>query len=125
MRGVASRRSPRTLVTMSEPAAPYTPQGPSAPGTQGSTSTLEQIDTRHQTSPGDNERYAHYVPKDKILNSAMSGEPVIALCGKIWLPTRDPSRFPVCPACKEIYASLHGGSGDGSGGGSGGSGQDA
>lgn len=111
---------------MTEPLnPPGAPGAPAHPGTQGSTSTIERTEIRHREQPGDNERYAHYVPKDKILNSAMSGEPVIALCGKIWLPTRDPSRFPVCPACKEIYASLHGGSGDGSGGGSGGSGQDA
>lgn len=109
------------------PSAPGAPEGPSGPATQGSTGTLERTDTRHATQPGDNERYAHYVPKDRILSSAMSGEPVIALCGKIWLPTRDPSRFPVCPACKEIYAGMHGGNGgsgdsNGSGSGSGGSG---
>lgn len=46
----------------------------------------------------------------------MSGEPVIALCGKIWLPQRDPSKYPVCPVCKEIYASMHGNSGDGGSG---------
>ena len=101
------------------PSAPGAPQAPSGPATQGSTSTLERSETRQATQPGDNERYAHYVPKDRILASAMSGEPVIALCGKIWLPTRDPSRFPVCPACKEIYAEMHGNSGDGSGSGSG------
>lgn len=102
------------------PQPQVAPGGPDGPG--GSTSTIERTETRHQVQPGDNERYAHYVPKDKILASAMSGEPVIALCGKIWLPQRDPSRFPVCPVCKEIYASLHGGSGDSSGGGAGGSG---
>lgn len=104
------------------PSEPGGPGGPDGPGTQGATSTLERTETREQTQPGDNERYAHYVPKDKILASAMSGEPVIALCGKIWLPQRDPSRFPVCPVCKEIYASMHGGSG---GSDSGGSGSDA
>jgi hypothetical protein len=25
------------------------------------------------------------------------------LCGKVWVPSRDPSRFPVCPECKDIY----------------------
>ena len=28
---------------------------------------------------------------------------MIALCGKVWIPGRDPNRFPVCPVCKEIY----------------------
>ena len=44
--------------------------------------------------------------KEKILESALSGEPVIALCGKVWVPGRDPERFPVCPTCKEIYEGL-------------------
>lgn len=108
---------------MSEPLnPPGAPGAPQSPATQGSTSTLERTETRHEVQPGDNERYAHYVPKDKILSSAMSGEPVIALCGKIWLPQRDPSRFPVCPVCKEIFASMNGG---GDSGGQGDSGQDA
>jgi hypothetical protein len=31
------------------------------------------------------------------------GTPITALCGKVWVPSRDPSRFPVCPECKDIY----------------------
>jgi len=46
------------------------------------------------------------VKKDKILKSALSGKPVIALCGKVWVPGRDPEKFPVCPTCKEIYETL-------------------
>jgi len=66
------------------------------------------IDERPQVSfgDGDHERFAHYVDKDKILASAMSGEPVTALCGKVWVPSRDPQRFPVCPTCREIYERL-------------------
>ena len=30
------------------------------------------------------------------------GSTVTALCGKTWVPTRDPNRYPVCPTCKEI-----------------------
>ena len=58
--------------------------------------------------PGDHEKFSHYVPKDKILESAMTGEPVRALCGKLWIPNRDPEKFPVCPQCKEVYESLKG-----------------
>lgn len=39
------------------------------------------------------------------------GTPVIALCGKVWVPSRNPDRFPVCPECKEIWASLQPGGG--------------
>jgi hypothetical protein len=46
------------------------------------------------------------VQKDKILESAITGKPVRALCGKKWTPGRDPEKFPVCPTCKEIYETL-------------------
>ena len=59
-----------------------------------------------QYEPGDHERFAHYVQKDKILESAVLGQPVVALCGKVWIPNRDPGKFPVCPECKEIYENL-------------------
>jgi hypothetical protein len=55
---------------------------------------------------GDHDRFAHYVKKGKILESAVSGKAVRALCGKKWVPTRDPEKFPICPVCQEIYAGL-------------------
>ena len=55
---------------------------------------------------GDHERYSHYVKKDKIVESAVMGNAVIALCGKVWVPSRSPEKFPVCPTCKEIYEKL-------------------
>ncbi|HLZ37885.1 MAG TPA: DUF3039 domain-containing protein [Mycobacteriales bacterium] len=55
---------------------------------------------------GDGERFAHYVQKNKIVESAVTGTPLVALCGKVWVPSRDPGRFPVCPECKEIWDSL-------------------
>jgi hypothetical protein len=42
---------------------------------------------------------------------------VVALCGKVWVPGRDPNKFPVCPVCKEIYEGLRSGPGEGDGGG--------
>jgi hypothetical protein len=76
------------------------------PTTGTSTGVLEREETHEQAEPGDHERFAHYVRKEKIMESALSGEPVIALCGKVWVPGRDPQRFPVCPTCKEIYDGL-------------------
>lgn len=93
------------------------PSHPSEPTTQPSsgTSVLEREELREQ-EPGDNERFSHYVKKDKIMSSAVSGQPVVALCGKVWTPGRDPKKYPVCPQCKEIYESLQG-AGGGRGGG--------
>ena len=102
-----------------------TPLGPDTPGldpdrTGGGTDTrLERdLDRTPRTShgDGDHERFAHYVKKEKILESALSGDPVIALCGKVWVPGRDPQRFPVCPTCREIYGQIPSGGGGGDGG---------
>lgn len=74
------------------------------PGLSGD--TLLEESTRLSNDDGDHERFAHYVEKDKIVESAVTGTPVKALCGKVWTPNRDPSRFPICPECQEIHTSL-------------------
>ena len=56
------------------------------------------------TDDGDHDRYAHYVRKSDIVRANVEGVPVTALCGKKWIPNRDPSRYPVCPTCKELMA---------------------
>lgn len=88
------------------------------------TAVLDRQEVEQPVEPGDHERFSHFVPKEKILESALTGTPVVALCGKVWVPGRDPQKFPVCPICKEIYDGLRPGpqDGDGKGGpGSGGS----
>ena len=67
--------------------------------------TLERSE-QSELESGDHERFAHYVKKEKIVESAVTGKPVTALCGKRWIPNRDPKKFPICPTCKEIYAGL-------------------
>ena len=52
---------------------------------------------------GDHERFAHYADRDKITEATVLGTPVVALCGKVWVPSRDPKNFPVCPECQELY----------------------
>jgi hypothetical protein len=88
---------------MSEPGYPATPE-PDGPG--GGGTILEERPVEFPTDAGDHEKFAHYVRKEKIVESAVTGSPVVALCGKVWVPNRDPGRFPVCPECKEIYESL-------------------
>jgi hypothetical protein len=55
---------------------------------------------------GDADRFAHYVSRDRIAESKRTGRPVVALCGKVWVPKRDPSQFPVCPDCKRLYEEM-------------------
>jgi hypothetical protein len=91
---------------LDDPNEPLAPErDPSRPST--STAVIEREQVEQQISePGDHERFSHYVRKNKIMDSAMSGEPVVALCGKVWVPGRDPKKFPVCPTCKEIFDGL-------------------
>jgi len=70
-------------------------------------------DVRIDTSHGDHDRFAHYVDKNEMMESHVFGTPIKALCGKVWVPSRDAKRYPVCPECKEIYESLPDGDDDG------------
>lgn len=67
---------------------------------------LEELLEGERTDDGDHDRFSHYVKKDKIVESAVTGKPVRALCGKKWLPNANPDRFPICPTCQEIYEKL-------------------
>ena len=68
--------------------------------------TPDTITTPANTDDGDHDKYAHYVKKDQITESAVTGKAVRAICGKKWVPTRKPDDFPVCPDCKRIYDRL-------------------
>ena len=39
----------------------------------------------------------------KVLEARIYGTPVEALCGHVWVPSRDPKQLPLCQKCKEIY----------------------
>jgi len=77
---------------------------PTTPQPESGTVTQERVDYRYDE--GDEERFSHYVPKDALMQAMIEGTPVRALCGKMWVPSRDPERFPVCPECKDIYESI-------------------
>ena len=72
---------------------------------------MTSIDTRPVVEPqlddGDHDDlFSHYVRKEDILRSAAEGVPVKALCGKTWLPGKDPEKHPVCPQCKDMMGML-------------------
>ena len=70
------------------------------------TGTILEERVDYRLDEGDHERLSHYADKAKLMQAMVEGTPVKALCGKVWVPSRDPNRFPVCPECKEIYESL-------------------
>jgi hypothetical protein len=66
---------------------------------------------------GDHERCSHIVlegfrPEEgdfiptgpTVVEGMVNGTPVRALCGKVWVPGRNPRRYPLCPTCKDIAA---------------------
>ena len=56
------------------------------------------------TDGGDHDRFAHYARKEDVTRAYITGEAITALCGKKWVPTRDPTRYPICPTCVERKA---------------------
>ncbi|HUX04896.1 MAG TPA: DUF3039 domain-containing protein [Acidimicrobiales bacterium] len=77
------------------------------------------VETTSQVDEGDHERFTHivlegYTPKDgdfvplenSVVDAMVNSTPVRALCGKIWVPGRNPEKYPLCPTCKEIAESL-------------------
>lgn len=58
----------------------------------------ETSDTR--TDEGDD--HSHYARREEIVRASIEGGRVTALCGYKFEPVRDPSRFPICPKCKEL-----------------------
>ena len=49
-----------------------------------------------KTGPGEN-------AAAKVLEARIYGTALEALCGHVWVPSRDPSQLPLCEACKSIY----------------------
>lgn len=49
-----------------------------------------------KTDPGEN-------AAAKVLEARIYGTPLEALCGHVWVPSRDPKQLPLCEQCKSIY----------------------
>jgi hypothetical protein len=69
-----------------------------------STDLLERPDT---TDTGDSEDFAHYAEAAKVTEGYIMGTSVVALCGKVFIPSRDPLKLRICPICKEIADALY------------------
>jgi hypothetical protein len=80
------------------------------------TQVLPDVDTRPEgteTTGDDTPKVFHYVRKEKMAESAVTGSHVVALCGEVFPVTRSPKPgSPVCPECKRIYSGMPRGGGD-------------
>ena len=72
---------------------------------QPSTTTLTDEETETEDGP-----VAHIVKTKrgedaaaKVLQARIEGTPLEALCGHVWVPSRDPKQLPVCERCKDVY----------------------
>ena len=67
---------------------------------------------------GDHDRMSHIIleglqPSEgeyikiqpNVVESMVNGVPVTSLCGKVWVPKHDASKYPRCPTCDEIAKS--------------------
>jgi hypothetical protein len=59
-----------------------------------------------QQSETSSPKYAHYAESVSVTEGYIIGRPIVALCGEVFIPSRDPKKFPICPICKEIVEAL-------------------
>lgn len=71
-----------------------------------SADVLERPDTVTVTDDGDHDRFTHYYKKTDIERAYLEGQAIVALCGKVDVPLRDPNRYPTCPTCEEKFNAL-------------------
>ena len=71
-----------------------------------STDVLEDASTDTKNDGNDEEQFAHYAESASVTEGYIMGTPVIALCGKVFVPSRNPERLRVCSICKEIVEAL-------------------
>ncbi|MEJ5255380.1 MAG: DUF3039 domain-containing protein [Acidimicrobiales bacterium] len=87
----------RTIV-MSTPEAPtitepYVTPAPSDPALEQGPPEVAHI---VRVAPGES-------AAAKVLEARVTGTPLEALCGHVWVPSRDPRNLPLCTRCKEVY----------------------
>ncbi len=77
--------------------------------TMPETTTRIDVDT-DETTETDEPTNAHIVKTKRgenaaavVLEARITGTPVEALCGYVWVPSRDPKQLPVCEKCKSVY----------------------
>ncbi len=40
--------------------------------------------------------------RTRIIEAMINGTPITALCGFVWVPTKNPDNHPLCPRCESI-----------------------
>ena len=82
--------------------------GAAVPSPAVSPEVIERPDTRLSDPDLEDGKVAHIIRKDDQMRGYVLGEEITALCGQKFIPTRDPDRYPVCEACREVLAAAYG-----------------
>ena len=70
------------------------------------TSDLLELERTELETENGEPRYAHYADSVSVTEGYVMGKAVMAICGKLFVPSRDPKKFPICPICKELADAL-------------------
>jgi len=70
------------------------------------TAVLEREAVLQKQDEDEEEHFAHYAEKVSVTEGYVLGTPVQAICGKIFIPHRNPEKLPLCPRCKEVADAL-------------------
>lgn len=65
-----------------------------------------QLLEKPQTTDSGREDFAHIADAAKVTEAYVLGLPIEALCGKVFIPSKNPENLEVCPTCKEIANAL-------------------
>lgn len=70
------------------------------------TSDLAQLERDKLETDSGEPKFAHYADSVSVTEGYVMGKAVMAICGKLFVPSRDPKKFPICPICKELVEAL-------------------
>lgn len=62
--------------------------------------------TLEESLDADVPNLAHYAEASAVTEGYILGKAVLAICGAIFVPSRDPLKYPICPNCKELLDTL-------------------
>lgn len=70
------------------------------------TSSLVSVRSSDVEAKDGDPKYAHYGESASVTEGYVLGKPVLAICGALFIPSRDPVKFPICSVCKNIAEAL-------------------
>lgn len=65
-------------------------------------SVIEETELEKTDADTREPKFAHYADSASVTEGYVMGKAVMAICGKMFIPSRDPLKFPICPICKEL-----------------------